>query len=211
MEEIGDRTDDVARIASLDELGRAIVGSETFARFCVDHAAVLGEGNPRARLVLVGEAPGGQEERAGHPFVGPAGQILGDALGAVGVSRDQLWVTNVVKCRPTAPGIAGRVRNRAPTPDEVAWFLPWLHRELDLVAPRVIACLGATAGNGVLGRTLRVTQERGQWFDGPAGVPTMVTFHPAFLLRRTVDRDERYREFVADLHAAAVRAELVRA
>ncbi|HUZ02505.1 MAG TPA: uracil-DNA glycosylase [Thermomicrobiaceae bacterium] len=197
------------RARSLRELGQAIVRSETFDRFCGGRSAVLGEGDPKAPLVLVGEAPGGQEERAGHPFVGPAGQILGEALATVGVVREQLWITNVVKCRPTTPGVAGRLRNRAPTAEEVSWFLPWLDQELELVRPRVIVCLGATAGNGVLRRTLRVTAERGRWFVGPGDLPTVVTFHPAYLLRRTSDRDERYAEFVQDLRSAAVKAGMV--
>lgn len=206
---MNETTEEAKQMRSLQELAAAIVRSEAFARFCDGRPAVVGEGDPAARLVLVGEAPGGQEERAGHPFVGPAGQILAEALAAVGVTREQLWITNVVKCRPTAPGVAGRVRNRPPTADEVSWFLPWLDQELELVHPRAIACLGATAGTGVLRRTMRITVERGRWFGGPFEVPTLVTFHPAYLLRRTGDRDERYGEFVQDLRAAALRAGLV--
>lgn len=164
---------------------------------------VLGEGDADASLVLVGEAPGGQEDRLGHPFVGPAGKILDEGLAAAGLDRDQLWITNVVKYRPTTEGVAGRLRNRPPTRDEIAWFLPWLRRELELIAPRALVCLGATAGNALLGRTVRITRERGEWFDGPNGLPTLITYHPAYLLRRTEDRDARYAEFVRDLRTAA--------
>lgn len=183
--------------------------AEGFPNLCEDKRLIFGEGNPAADLVLIGEAPGGQEERLGQPFVGPAGQILNEALEAVGLVREELWITNVVKCRPTMEGIGGRLRNRTPTPAEIAWFVPWLQRELEIVQPQAIVCLGATAGTALLGRTLRITRERGTWFDGPNGIPLLVTYHPAYLLRRTQDRDLRYAEFVEDIQTAAARAGVV--
>lgn len=174
-------------------------------QLCGGRRLVLGEGNPAADLALVGEAPGGQEERRGRPFVGPAGQVLDEALAAAGLQRDALWITNIVKCRPTTEGLGGRLRNRTPASDEIQWFLPWVLRELEIVAPRVIVCLGATAANALLGTTVRITRQRGQWFKGPHGIDTIVTYHPAYLLRRSSDREERYVEFVHDLRSAAVR------
>jgi uracil-DNA glycosylase family 4 len=168
---------------------------------------VPGQGNPDARLVLVGEAPGGHEERVGQPFVGPAGRVLSEALATASLSRDDVWITNVVKCRPVTEGLGGRLKNRAPTSDEVNHFLPWLLRELQVIAPKAIVAIGGTAASALLGRTVRLTRERGEWFSGPNGIPTLATYHPAYLLRRFGDREQRYGEFVADLRLAAARAE----
>lgn len=198
-----------ARSRRLEELRRAMLTAPEFAGFCNEKRPVFGEGTPTADLVLIGEAPGGREERLGHPFVGPAGQVLTEALAQVGIERDDLWITNVVKCRPTTEGVGGRLRNRTPTPAEVEWFRPWLLRELEVIDPRAIVCLGATAGSAVLQRTLRITRERGIWFDGPNGIPALVTYHPAYLLRRTQDRDDRYSEFIDDLKTAGERAAVV--
>lgn len=167
---------------------------------------VLGEGNPDARLVLVGEAPGGQEERARRPFVGPAGQILNEALANAGLSRDDIWITNIVKCRPATPGLGGRLRNRTPTATEVKHFLPWLLQELDIIGPAAIVALGGTSASALLGRPVKMTREHGEWFTGPKDIPVMATFHPAYLLRRVGDGDERFAELAADLHTAASRA-----
>ncbi len=164
---------------------------------------VLGEGNPNARLVLVGEAPGGQEERAKRPFVGPAGQILNEALAEVGLSREDIWITNIVKCRPVTPGLGGRLRNRTPTAAEVKRFLPWLLQELIILDPSAIVALGGTAASALLGRPVRMTREHGEWFPGPEGIRVMATYHPAYLLRRVGDSDQYYTELVADLKAAA--------
>lgn len=200
-----DRSRELAQIRT--KLGRA----EEFSRLCAGKHLVFGAGNPTAALVLVGEAPGGQEDRQEHPFVGPAGQILNEALEAVGLSRDEVWTTNVVKCRPTMPGVGGRLRNRAPTPEEVEWFLPWLLRELEVIQPRAIVCLGATAGTALLGRALKITRERGTWFDGPTGTPLMLTYHPAYLLRRVASGEGRFAEFVHDLGKAAERSGVIAA
>lgn len=194
------QAEDLARL--YEELGR----SEATAACCHGRKLVLGEGNPHARVVLVGEAPGGQEERLARPFVGPAGSVLDQALSAAGLRRDEIWITNVVKCRPTIEGVGGRPKNRAPTADEVACFLPWLRRELEILRPSAIVCLGATAGSALLGRTVRITRERGSWFDGLDNRPTLVTYHLAYLLRRGQDRDECFREVVQDLRSAAERA-----
>lgn len=195
-----------ARTHTLKQIREEMAKADRFDEFCGGKNLVYGEGDPTAALALIGEAPGGQEDRQRHPFVGPAGQILNDALAAIGLKRDEVWVTNVVKCRPTMPGVAGRLRNRAPTSEEVAWFLPWLLRELDVVEPSAIVCLGATSGTALLDRTLRITRERGTWFEGPNGLPVLLTYHPAYLLRRVSGQDTRQDEFVRDLATAAERA-----
>lgn len=167
---------------------------------------VTGEGNPTARLVLVGEAPGAQEDRAGRPFVGPAGQILDAALERAEIDRGEIWITNSVKFRPTAAGAGNRLKNRAPTREEMARFRQWVLEELAVIRPRVVVCLGATAARTVLGREVRILSQHGEWFDGPTGIPTTVAYHPAFLLRRTDDYDERFADLVSDLRVAAARA-----
>lgn len=135
---------------------------------------VFGEGNAHADLVFVGEAPGGDEDRVGRPFVGEAGRLLTRIVGAMGLSRDQVYICNVVKCRPP--------RNRDPLPLEIAACRPYLERQIDLIGPKVICILGRVAGRELLGEKFSVTADRGRWFEY-RGVPVMPTFHPAYLLR----------------------------
>lgn len=136
--------------------------------------AVPGEGNPAAELVLVGEGPGATEDETGRPFVGAAGKLLEGILGAIGLSRDDVFICNVVKCRPP--------KNRKPLPDEVAACIPYLHRQLGIIRPRVILTLGGTAAESLLGVKQSLGQLRGQvhTYDG---IPLIVTYHPAALLR----------------------------
>ncbi|MEX2426458.1 MAG: uracil-DNA glycosylase [Thermomicrobiaceae bacterium] len=166
---------------------------------CDDQSLVLGEGNREAGVVFIGEAPGAQEDKAGRPFVGPAGRLLDELLEEVGLERESVWITNVVKCRPTEVK-NGRTRNRPPSQQEFDDFLPWLERELKLVKPEMLVCLGATAAKAVLGRkSVKLGDIRGSWQEGVLGIDTLVTYHPSFLLRRTSNRDDRYADMVADL------------
>ncbi|MDR0929681.1 MAG: uracil-DNA glycosylase [Oscillospiraceae bacterium] len=135
---------------------------------------VPGEGNPRARLLLIGEGPGREEDRLGRPFVGAAGQLLEKMLAAIGLTRDDVYIANVVKCRPP--------ENRTPVADEVVACLPHLRAQTALIRPRVILLLGATALRAVLGDSARITRDRGKWVERK-GVWIMPTFHPAALLR----------------------------
>lgn len=141
--------------------------------------AVPGEGNPRAELMLIGEGPGRDEDLYGRPFVGAAGQLLEKMLGAIGLSRADVYIANAVKCRPPD--------NRVPEPDEVAACMPYLRAQVALIRPKVIALLGATALKSVLGDDRRITRDRGQWVERK-GVWMMATFHPAALLR---DEDKK--------------------
>jgi uracil-DNA glycosylase len=136
--------------------------------------AVPGEGNPKARLVLVGEGPGATEDATGRPFVGQAGQLLDSILQAIDVPRETVYITNIVKCRPP--------QNRKPLPDEIAACIPYLHRQLDLIRPKVIVALGGTAGEALLGVRKSLGELRGKvhTFNG---IPLVVTYHPAALLR----------------------------
>jgi uracil-DNA glycosylase family 4 len=193
------------RLAELGRLAKRIVASKDVSAVRGDSRLVFGNGNPLASLVLVGEAPGADEEKLGQPFVGRAGRLLDQALERAGVSRADIWITNVVKIRPTEPGANGRARNRPPTTEEKDTFRPWLEEELRIIAPRAIVCLGATAAAALLGRKVKVTAERGRWTDGPVGAQVLTTYHPAYLLRPFRDRDERFEELVDDLRLALQR------
>lgn len=135
---------------------------------------VFGTGDSAARLMLVGEGPGAEEDRQGLPFVGPAGMLLNRILAAIGLSRDEVYIANIVKCRP--PG------NREPQPDEVAACRGYLEGQIDAIRPAVLVCLGRVAAQTLLGNDAPIGRTRGQWY-AVRGVPTMVTYHPAALLR----------------------------
>ncbi|MGH7728743.1 MAG: uracil-DNA glycosylase [Vulcanimicrobiaceae bacterium] len=146
--------------------------------------SVYGEGDPCAGLMLVGEGPGETEDRLGRPFVGRAGELLERMLAAIGLAREDVYICNTVKCRPTlAQG--ERLRNRPPTPDEMAHCRSYLDEQIGIVRPRVILALGAPAARSFLGPTFSVGKQRGQWFDGPQNTPLLATYHPAYVLRTT--------------------------
>lgn len=149
---------------------------------------VFSTGNPEADLMLVGEAPGYQEERQREPFVGPAGQKLTDILKAMGLSRGEVYISNIVKFRPATPGQT--TNNRKPTAEEMASCLPFIRAEVEIVKPRCIVALGGTAGEGLLGLAGSVTGMRGKWHDF-GGIPVRVTYHPSYLLRSNSMRDKR--------------------
>lgn len=159
------------------------------------YALVFGEGDARAALALVGEAPGKQEARLGRPFVGAAGKHLDHFLQAVDISREALYITNAVKFRPTRPGAQGRLNNRAPSKDEIALFSPWLHRELRIVSPKIVATLGNTALYSVTGETLPIGEVHGKpmaW-NGRVLFPL---YHPAAVI---------YRRELAEVYEADLR------
>jgi DNA polymerase len=145
---------------------------------------VYGEGNPCAPLMVIGEGPGETEDLLGRPFVGRAGQLLDKMLGAIELAREDVYICNTVKCRPTLPGPRGP-KNRAPEPLEMTNCRPFLDEQIDIIQPRVILALGAPAAKSFLGRDFQITKMRGRWYEGPQGIPLMVTFHPAYLLRQT--------------------------
>ena len=170
---------------------------------------VFGEGPRRAGLLLVGEQPGDQEDLAGHPFVGPAGRLLDRALGEAGFDRAAVYVTNVVKHFKWEPRGKRRIHKK-PNAGEISACRPWLETEIQLVQPRAIVCLGATAAQALLGRTFKVTAHRGELVPSPLAPIVLATVHPSSLLRAP-DEETRRREtarFVADL--ALVRARLAR-
>jgi uracil-DNA glycosylase family protein len=163
---------------------------------------VFGEGPADAEFVAVGEQPGDQEDRQGHPFVGPAGRMLHDVLEQAGIDPARVYLTNIVKhFRWEARG--KRRIHKTPARWQVVACQPWFAAELGALTPRVLIVLGATAGTAVLGSGFRVTRDRGTVLDGPNGLPTIATLHPAAVLRAPPDRREReVGGLVADLAVA---------
>ncbi len=146
--------------------------------------SVYGEGDPCAALMVIGEGPGETEDKLGRPFVGRAGELLDKMLLAIGLPREEVFICNTVKCRPTLDdGV--RLRNRAPLPDEMANCRPYLDEQIDIVAPKAILCLGAPSAKSFLGPKFSISRERGKWYEGPGGIPLIATFHPAYILRMT--------------------------
>jgi DNA polymerase len=151
-------------------------------------SVVFGVGGIDAQLMFVGEAPGADEDEQGEPFVGKAGQLLTKIIQATGLNRADVYIANILKCRPDTPGQSAG--NRKPTPDEMATCIPYLHEQIDLIRPRVIVALGATAVEGLLGKTLGITKLRGTW-KTYRGTPLMPTYHPAYLLRNQAMSEKR--------------------
>jgi DNA polymerase len=158
----------------LDAVAAMIAECRQCALCQTRNRTVPGEGNPAARLMLVGEGPGATEDQTGRPFVGAAGELLSKILGSIGIARDAVYIANIVKCRPP--------QNRKPLPEETAACLPYLHRQIALVKPRVLIALGGTAAESLLGvkKTLGELRNRVHRYDG---IPLVVTYHPAALLR----------------------------
>jgi DNA polymerase len=165
---------------------------------------VFGAGPADARMVVVGEVPGDQEDRQGEPFVGPAGRLLDRALAEAGIDRDGVYVTNAVKHFKFTPAERGKRRiHKTPSRTEVVACRPWLDAELDRISPELVLCLGATAAKSLLGPDFRVTRERGEVMPIPDRPErALTTVHPSSVLRAR-DREVAYRDFLADLTVAA--------
>lgn len=165
---------------------------------------VFGDGDEHARVMLVGEQPGNQEDRQGAPFVGPAGRILDAALEQSGLGREGMYVTNAVKHFKWEP--RGKLRlHKQPSAREIEACKPWLLAEVQTVRPEMIVCLGATAAKSLLGPSFRITRQRGQVLDGPSSVPVLATVHPAAIVRLQDDADRHaaMAGFVDDLRRVA--------
>jgi len=168
--------------------------------------SVYGEGDPCAALMVVGEGPGETEDQLGRPFVGRAGELLERMLAAIGLPRDEVYICNTVKCRPTLfDGV--RLRNRAPDPDEMANCRQYLDEQIEIVRPRVLLALGAPAAKSFLGPGFSITKQRGQWYVGPLETPLIASFHPAYILRQTGGEVSAVKRLVWD-DLKAVRARL---
>lgn len=159
---------------------------------CCLHAdrshVVVGEGDPNARVMLVGEGPGKDEDATGHPFVGRAGQLLDKMLGAIGLDRQQVYIANIVKCRPP--------NNRVPSNEEAQACLPYLRAQFALVRPAILVCLGATAARYLFDPEVRITRDRGSW-KCKKGVWVLPTYHPAALLRDPSKKREAWEDMKA--------------
>jgi DNA polymerase len=164
---------------------------------------VFGEGPKRAPIMLVGEQPGDYEDVAGKPFVGPAGKILDRALAEAGINRDEVYVTNAVKHFKWEPRGKRRIHQK-PNAREIAACRPWMEAEMRLVRPKLVVCLGSTAGQAFFGPSFRVTRERGKILSSKLAPKVVATVHPSSLLRQPdeMSRDREYARFVVDLRVA---------
>ena len=149
---------------------------------------VFGVGNINASLMFVGEAPGADEDQQGEPFVGKAGQLLTKIIQTMGLTRETVYIANILKCRPDTPGQAAG--NRKPTTAEMETCIPYLHEQIDLIKPKVLVALGGTAVEGLLGKTVGIMKLRGTWHTY-RGIPLMPTYHPAYLLRNQALSEKR--------------------
>ena len=182
-----------ASASTIDELRRTL---ETFEGCPLKATATnlcFSDGNPAARIMIIGEAPGADEDRQGKPFVGRAGQLLDKMLGAIGLDRDQVYITNLIFWRP--PG------NRTPTPAGTATCLPFVERQIELVAPKVLVLAGGASAKTLLGTSTGITRLRGRWVDyqheGLADpIPALPTLHPAYLLRRSPEKRLAWRDLL---------------
>jgi DNA polymerase len=145
-------------------------------------------GNPDAEIMFIGEAPGADEDRQGEPFVGRAGQLLTKIIRAMGFEREEVYIANVLKCRPDMP--KGSFGNRPPTPEEMQTCLPYLAEQIDVIQPKALVALGAVAVEGLLGTRGTMRELRGRWHSYN-GIPLMITYHPAYLLRNQSNTEKR--------------------
>src|SRR5256886_7098202 len=188
---------------SLRNLKEAAAGCTACPLHETGTQTVFGEGSTKARVVFVGEQPGDQEDLQAKPCVGPAGKLLDKALEDAGIDRSQVYVTNVVKHFKWQARGKRRIHQK-PNWSEIAACRPWLEAELDVIEPRVLVCLGATAAQALLGRDFRVSRQRGELGESDLAENVIPTVHPSSILRADEDRRElEYRSFVDDLRTVA--------
>jgi uracil-DNA glycosylase family protein len=189
---------------SLSALREAAAGCRACPLWEKGTQTVFGEGQRKAEVMLVGEQPGDQEDKAGAPFVGPAGRVLDRALEEAGVDRSLAYVTNAVKHFKWEPRGKRRIHAK-PNWSELAACRPWLDAELEVIAPRVLVCLGATAAQSLLGKQFRVTKSRGEWVESDLAEHVTATIHPSAILRQRDEdaREAEFASFVDDLKLVA--------
>jgi len=188
----------------LDELRAEAAGCRACPLWETATQTVFGEGSDSAEVMFVGEQPGDQEDKQGRPFVGPAGRVLDEALEGAGIDRATTYVTNAVKHFKWEARGKRRIHAK-PTWSEQTACRPWLESELEVVRPRILVCLGATAAQSLLGKQFRVTKERGRWLDSELAEYVTATIHPSSILRQR-DEESLRREmdgFVEDLRLVA--------
>jgi len=186
--------------ASLEELREASQACKACDLWKLGTQTVFGEGMPGAKIMLVGEQPGNQEDLEGKPFVGPAGKLLDVALEEAGIDRKKVYVTNAVKHFKWEPRGKRRIHKK-PNAAEIAACRPWLDAEIAALRPKMIVCLGATAAQALLGRDFRVTQHRGEFVESNLAPHVMATVHPSSILRAPDEatQEEEMKRFIADL------------
>jgi uracil-DNA glycosylase family protein len=189
---------------TLQGLREAVQGCRACELYKDTTQAVFGEGLARAEVVFVGEQPGDREDREGHPFVGPAGRMLDQALADAGIDRKAAYVTNTVKHFRHSERGKRRIHQR-PGAEHIKACRPWLDAELALIEPRVLVCLGAVAAQALLGSKVRVTKDRGRPLESELAPVVIVTIHPSAILRErdAPAREQAYADFVADLRVVA--------
>jgi DNA polymerase len=186
VESSGAPSEKAAKLAALHDSIRGCVRCAHLVKSRTQ--IVVGVGDPHSELMFVGEAPGEDEDRQGEPFVGRAGQLLTKIIEAMGFRRSEVYIANVLKCRPDMP--PGASGNRKPRLDEMQTCLPYLREQIRLIVPRVLVALGSTAMEGLLGETQPMARLRGRWHEF-AGIPLMATYHPAYLLRNQAPQEKR--------------------
>jgi DNA polymerase len=194
----------IPEAATLPQIREIAAGCQACDLWKKGTQTVFGEGQIKARIVLVGEQPGNDEDLAGHPFVGPAGKLLDKALEEAGIDRGQAYVTNVVKHFKWEARGKRRIHAK-PNSQEITACFPWLQAEIRLIQPELVVCLGATAAQALLGRSFRVTQQRGLLLEAPFATKVMATVHPSSILRAPDEEARRLetRQFIEDLKIAA--------
>lgn len=183
---------------TLPALEKAAAGCQGCDLYKRATQTVFGDGSPRAALLFVGEQPGDMEDRAGHPFVGPAGTLLNKALEEAKIPRQEVYITNAVKHFKWEPDGKKR-KHKRPSPSEVAACQPWLVAEISAVNPMIVVCLGVTAAESILGRTVRLNVEGGKFHESKFGPLTFVTMHPSSVLRHP-EKQDREAEFGRLVH-----------
>jgi len=188
----------VDKVAAVDALASTAQNCTACGLSAGRSNVVFGVGNPNSPLMLVGEGPGMNEDASGVPFVGRAGQLLDEALRAAGMLRKHVYITNVIKCR-ACEQIDGRIQNRPPTIDELDACVPtWLQKQIAIIQPLVIVCVGAPAANSIIKPGFRIMADRGKWFESRYARNAMAVLHPAFILRQEGDEYQRFRGLLID-------------
>jgi DNA polymerase len=172
-----------------ESLREAVAGCKLCGLQTTRTQTVFGVGNPQAQWMVIGEAPGADEDAQGEPFVGRAGQLLNSMLKALGLERSQVYIANILKCRPP--------NNREPKPEEAAHCAPYLARQIELIAPRVILAVGRIAAQNLLQTDTPIGRMRGRLYHfGPRGIPVVVTYHPAYLLRSPGEKRKAWTDLL---------------
>jgi DNA polymerase len=196
---------DSKKSSTLEELREEAAGCQACPLWANATQTVFGEGSSHAFILFVGEQPGDEEDKAGRPFVGPAGRVLDEGMQAAGIDRTKVYVTNAVKHFKWEPRGKRRM-HKTPAQQEIAACYQWLEREIEAVTPKLIVCLGATAGRALLGPKFKITEGRGRFYHLATLPEVFATFHPSYILRlRDEPRETAQKLFIDDLKMVAQR------